>query len=834
MKSSSPSGERLNITYAHYRQGRSTDFVKKQKLPEQQRSDEPQHLRDANTRLQEELDALRSEVNRLMDGIDVPLITVSPEALIHRVNAAARRLLGQSEADLRGRALSSLLLEKDHQDFHKAFQRSQQEQTYAQIQSRLTGQAKASHHIRVEIDPILGSGRAHGARVLLRDVEQEHQYVRQLQASQNRYQNLVETVHDIIYRANPAGFFTYVNPTAEIITGYPVNQLIGMHYMDIVREDYVDEVREFYLRQMELQKENTYLEMPIVRADGQEIWVGQKVHLVIEQGEIKEATAVSRDITDRKMAEEELRRAKELAEASRKTERKFLRQMRHETQTPMNAIIGMAHLLYDTPISPQQREYIDSIRYSAELLSGMLSNVLDLSRMESGHVELAEEVFELPGVIKGVCRMIHYKLGKRPVQMACDIDPRLPNRVMGSKVALIQILANLLSNAEKFTHEGGIRIGATLKEKAGPNMRVQFRVEDTGIGIPKADQEIIFENFQQGVDVHADYGGSGLGLSIVRKLVEIQNGEIWLESTPGKGSTFYFELPLISSSSPSPSSKTSQSPPSDTSSTWLEKQILIVEDNRFNQTYLSDLLTRWAIPHDLAEDGLEALEHCEQKKYDLILMDIQMPQLDGHETTMRLRSLKENLNCEVPIVALSAGTLPEEQKMAFESGMNDFLNKPFTPDQLHQKLTRWLGSEEKITLTNSSPTNYQPDPRLDAQLLAELYAGDIAYMCEMFNIFADEMPAHLIELRRLQQSGDLEKLASLAHKVKPTFAMVGYPRPGETLETITEFARSTGPLAAPSLNLLLDALESDAATVLEIVKQELNRLKETIDLQGNA
>lgn len=785
-------------------------------------------LAQENELLRAEIEARKQELENLFEAIDVPLITLDSKGRIIHANASARQMaetLGL--VPVIGKFPSQMFSEEDHADFRRAFLKGQREHSYTKVLSRLN-KAPDFPHVELEIDPIIRNGTVNGARLLIRNVEEKLQFEDQLRKSEKRYQDLVESVHDIIYRADPAGYFTYVNPVASQVTGYSMEQLTGMNYVDIVREDYRHRVQEFYLRQMSRKVENTYLEMPIVRADGKVIWVGQKVHLVIEEGEIIEARAVSRDITDRRKAEKELKLAKEIAEHAQQVEKEFLMQMSHEIRTPMNAILGMSHLLYDTQLTPGQREYLDSIRFSAELLSGMLTDVLDLGRIQSGDMEVIEEVFELKGLVAGVGQIYSFKLKGRPVSISWHLDPQLPAKVKGARIALNQILMNLLQNAEKFTERGTIRVEADLVRKVDQQLRVRFRVQDTGIGIDPSQHELIFQNFKQASkEIHTRYGGSGLGLSISKRLVELQNGRIWVESTPGKGTTFFFEIQVEEIEG---ASGTTEVRSEKLEGHWSDKHILIVEDNRFNQIYLSDLLSGWDIPHTLAVDGLEALQKCDEKAFDLILMDIQMPQMDGHETTIRLRSMGENPNGQIPIVALSAGALQDEREKATLVGMNDYLTKPFTPTQLHQKLQQWLGAPPKEKSgPKSIQSNYIPHSDQDSKLLQELYGGDVAYMWEMFNIFVEQLPAHLVELHQLQQSDELTKLAALSHKVKPTFAMVGFPRLGETLATISEFARTESPMAKVSVEAMLPGFLDNAAQVIEIVRQESKKLQELLD-----
>lgn len=638
---------------------------------------------------------------------------------------------------------------------------------------------------------------------------------------------MVDSALDIIYRADPKGFFTFVNPSASEITGFPLEELIGMHYTDFVREDYRDRVRAFYLKQMQDLVESTYLEMPIVRKDGREIWVAQRVRLILEGKRVAEAIAVSRDITERKVAEEELRRAKETAEQAQQSEKAFLLRMSHEVRTPLNAIVGMTHLLYDSPLNERQRKYLESINHASDLLNTMVTDLLHLRRMDAGEMEITKKPFSLENLVQSSAKMLDFKAPHEQVEVKTYIDPALPKRVLGGQGAINQVIFCLLSNALKFTEEGEIRIEAHLSSIVGKELWVEFKIFDTGIGIEQKYQSVIFEDFQQGgPHIHENYGGSGLGLSVVRKLVRLLRGEVRVESKPGEGSVFSVLVPLerAHSKTENPAAEPSawQSPKE-----WSERRVLLVEDNPFNQAYALELLKSWNLNCDTAENGREAVEMCEENNYDLILMDVQMPVMNGHEATVRIRSMDPAPNGRIPILALSAGVIEDEQQKAEKAGMDDFLPKPFTPGQLLEKLERWFGPMPAQGVEKDQNSDYLPNPKLDGLLLYELYGEDLAYMSEMFDIFIAQTPANLENLKRLLNAGKFDQLSAFAHKVKPTFAMVGYPGPGMALETISELARTQGQDAIPMLHVLMEGVEEGVRECLEIVQSEREKLIES-------
>jgi signal transduction histidine kinase/CheY-like chemotaxis protein len=394
-----------------------------------------------------------------------------------------------------------------------------------------------------------------------------------------------------------------------------------------------------------------------------------------------------RDITQRENLEKELHIIQRKAEQASEIKEQFMANMSHEIRTPMNAIIGFTNRLSKTHPSEEQREYISAVKSSGENLLTIINDILDFSKIEAGMVRIEEIRFNLPGLLQSVCTMFHAQAKDLHLNLELHLAPNLPEYVNGDPTRLTQILINLIGNAIKFTKEGSVHISVSLQKEEGGLMTIQFAVKDSGVGIPADKLSEIFERFTQAKsDTTRIFGGTGLGLSIVKKLVELQKGTVSAESKKGQGSTFTVIIPYHKATS-APRDNTLQANNSASPEKIKQMHILVVEDNLLNQKLAGFMLKEWGFQYEIASNGKIALEKLVDKAYDLILMDMQMPELNGYETT---QSVRNQLKLTLPIIAMTAHALPGEREKCISYGMNDYISKPINETELFSLLTKHL------------------------------------------------------------------------------------------------------------------------------------------------
>lgn len=411
---------------------------------------------------------------------------------------------------------------------------------------------------------------------------------------------------------------------------------------------------------------------------------------VIRKG-IQAREQLQKAIHDKEIAEIERQKAEE----AKKHERQFLANMSHEIRTPMNAIIGMTKLLMNISTEHRQLKYIKGIKDSAENLLAIINDILDLSKIESGKIKIELIPFSIQDTLDLVITTLKHKADEKGLSLSSKIDPGVPPSIKGDPVRLYQVLMNLVGNAIKFTEQGSVDVSVITAGHSDGQIPIRFDVADTGIGISEENLNKIFEKFTQASsDTTRKFGGTGLGLTISKQLIELQKGHITVWSRPGEGSVFSFTIPYLETRE-TPVEKGIDLPSTNTLNLIKDKRVLIVEDNAFNQIVAVDSIHEIIpeMPLDLAENGKIAVEMHEKNNYDLIIMDIQMPEMDGFQASRRIRKELPAPLSEVPIIAMTASVTREEVEDCFEAGMDEFVAKPFNQEELISKMSRLLLKE---------------------------------------------------------------------------------------------------------------------------------------------
>ena len=490
-----------------------------------------------------------------------------------------------------------------------------------------------------------------------------------------------------------------------------------------------------------------------------------------------------RDLKKRDNLLNALHKAKEEAEHNKLLEEQFMANMSHEIRTPLNAILGFSNLLSRTHLSPKQVEFTNTIRQSSENLLVIVNDILDFSKIEEGMMHLENIPFRVRDIAHALERMFLPRIEEKGINLFIKVGNDVPDFMQGDPTRLLQILANLTNNAMKFTEEGKITIDIRVVQELGTRLFLEIVVRDTGIGIPKEKMNEIFLRFHQAeADTTRRYGGTGLGLSIVKRLVELQGGSIKADSKEGEGTSFTVVLPfqIVTAPPAEASGPHVPKPLISTASGASQVRLLIAEDNLLNQRLLQLLLAEWGITFEIVPNGIEALAALRRQPFDLVLMDIQMPEMDGYTATALIR---QEWGGSIPVIAMTAHAMASEREKCLSYGMNDFLSKPIQENDLHDMIARWAPRAEEISL---SPPGKK---MVNLNYLVEMSKGKTAFIREMAELFLQQAPKEMATMEEALASEDLDQLRRSAHSMKSTAGFMGLAASvGEPLHELEEAA----------------------------------------------
>jgi PAS domain S-box-containing protein len=512
-----------------------------------------------------------------------------------------------------------------------------------------------------------------------------------LKASEAALRSLIAALPDVIMRFDAEGHHLFVSENVRQVTGLPAAAFIGKTHRELGFPEPMCALSEHAIRQPFLTGQMYETEFELDGPSGHIVFNWRLIPDVKADGRADTVLAVARDITvSRRSAEFE--RAKNIAEAASKAKSTFLANMSHELRTPMNGVMGMVDLALHRATDPQQIDWLNKSKSSAQHLLGVINDILDISKIEAGRLTLEHVSFRFGEVLENLLSLLGYKAADKQIKLLIDLDPEVSRMAfLGDPLHLGQILLNLAGNALKFTERGSITVRARRLDDNPDDVLLRIEVADTGIGIAPEDQQRLFTAFEQADgSMTRKYGGTGLGLAITKRLVQLMDGEIGVESNPGQGSTFWFTVRLDKSTDavlPAPTI---------TGKTTVERlldeyrgtRILLAEDEPINQVVSRELLKNAGLVVDLAEDGQQALELAKQNTYALILMDMQMPHMNGIEATMAIRALPAY--ARTPILAMTANAFDEDRQVCLDAGMNDHIAKPVYRDKLYETLLAWL------------------------------------------------------------------------------------------------------------------------------------------------
>ena len=492
---------------------------------------------------------------------------------------------------------------------------------------------------------------------------------------------------------------------------------------------------------------------------------------------------------------------------ARLTEKQFLANMSHEIRTPLNAILGFSDLLHTTTLTEEQHEFVGYIGTAGKNLLIIVNDILDIAKIESGVFTLELIPFSIPSLVDSIRTMLHSAASDKKLSLTVTVDPGIPPILLGDPTRLTQILLNLMSNAIKFTQQGGVQVRIEKSQQTLTTVRVRFIVQDTGIGMSADELPHIFERFRQANDsTTRQYGGTGLGLSIVHSLAKLQGGWVRVNSTPGEGSCFTLEIPY--KLAPDSASLSVSNPSVPWGATGHSLNILVVEDNLMNQRLALGVLARLGHTAQLAENGQQAIDRIGKTTFDLILMDIQMPIMDGYMATRHIRTV---LGSHTPIIAMTAHALASEREQCLQAGMNDFLPKPFQAADLQQLLRKYVPfSASEVSEGHSLDSSSVSESLLSIDMLLDVTGGDKEFALELVDLFLAQTPVQIDQIRQAVAANDPLTISRVIHTQKATIGLFGLSEESRQIQTLESLlaADTSLPDIVPLLERYLMALEA--------------------------
>lgn len=610
--------------------------------------------------------------------------------------------------------------------------------------------------------------------LMIEDISQEKIVQRQLKEYEEKLRMALTNVGDNYWEHDFRTQKTYFSNLTNKLLGFPMDQstdLASLWWQQVHPADrsILEENDRRYRAGLITQHSTEYR---IIHKDGSISWVLDR-GVVTEQdtdGKPLKIIGTHIDITRQKEMEIALKLAKETAEESTRTKEMFLANMSHEIRTPMNAIMGMSNQLRKTPLTEQQLFYLTTIQSASDNLLVIIDDILDLSKIEAGKLTIEQIGFDPQQVVNKVMQIMGHRAEEKGLLFTNSFfDSRIAPVLIGDPHRLNQILLNLISNAIKFTPKGSVDISCTVIQENDTEQTIRATVKDTGIGMDATFVQTIFQTFnQEDTSITRRFGGTGLGMSICKNLVELMGGQIQVESQKGVGTAVSFSITF-----PKGSVQHLPQRPQELLNTDLlaGSRILVADDNEMNRLVAATILKNYGAVIDEARQGREALEKLEQASYDLVLMDVQMPVMDGLEATRAIRTTGNN---QLPIVALTALAIPGDREKFISAGMNDYIAKPFDEVSLLTVVTKWLGKGE-YRPGNQSKMEKQ-DRLFDLSELQSIAQGDDEFVTEMITMFVDLAPAGINEMKLAYQVNDYKKVSQAAHRLYPSVATLGIHR----------------------------------------------------------
>ena len=652
----------------------------------------------------------------------------------------------------------------------------------------------------------------------------------------NYARSLIEASLDPLFTINTEGKIMDMNNASLSVTGKTRTALIGSNFFDYFTEP--EKAREGY---QQIFAKGFVTDYPLTIQDHKltDVLFNGSVYKD-EAGNVMGVVVVARDITEQKRIEKELIEAKvfaelatsiaedaqekseitrQIAEDAVKAKQQFLSNMSHEIRTPMNAIIGFTKVVLKTELTAKQKEYLTAIKISGDALIVLINDILDLAKVDAGKMTFQQIPFKLTLSISAMLHLFETKIQEKNLELVRVYDNNIPEVLLGDPVRLHQIILNLVSNAVKFTSTGKITVGVKLLSEDDEQATIEFAVTDTGIGIPKNKLDTIFENFQQATSSTSKlFGGTGLGLAIVKQLVEPQGGSIKVKSKVGVGSTFSFILSFQKTNDEAELELEIEEFDNDIKNV----KVLVVEDIALNQLLMKTLLDDFGFERDIASNGKVAIEKLNTNTYDIILMDLQMPEMNGFEATEYIRN---TMKSSIPIIALTADVTTVDLAKCKNVGMNDYLAKPVNERLLYSKIIGLIKKPTTIeVVTNDINIQSKKEKCIDLDYLMRRTKSNPALMMEMIDAYLKQTPPLMVSIKESLQTQDWKTLHAAVHKMIPSFSIMGINADFETMaKKIQEYAHTQ--LISDDIKKLVLQLETVCLQACKELEEEFHKIK---------
>lgn len=643
-------------------------------------------------------------------------------------------------------------------------------------------------------------------------IDSRKQAEEMLRIREEKYRNITANMRLGLLEVDNDEIITFANQSFCEMSGYLITELMGENASTLFgKDDHANVLQQ--KNELRKQGHSDAYEISLHNKHGEPKWwlISGAPHYN-DKGELIGSIGIHLDITKQKKLEYDLIEAKLQAERSAQAKETFLANMSHEIRTPMNAIMGMSHQLYKTTLNSRQSLFLGAIHNSAEHLLVIINDILDISKIEAGKLNLEHIGFNISALIKSAVQVMQHKAEEKGLMLCTTVDEDISRVLIGDPFRFKQVLLNMLSNAIKFTEKGSVKITCSLQGKTDEGQIVQVTITDTGIGMDESFISLLFTKFSQEDDsVARKYGGTGLGMSISKKLIELMDGTIDVSSKKNQGTSITFTLPFIKGNECDMPEKEEIN----FDSTILKgSRILLVEDNEMNRLVATTVLEHYDVDFMEAVNGEEAITILKKEKFDLILMDVQMPVMNGIAATLIIR---KEISKTIPIIALTANAIKGESDKCITAGMNAYISKPFEEALLVRTIGALLGKEIKAAdVQKDVPVN--ENNLFDLEDLRKLSRGDEVFIAKIISMFIKTAPASVTEMKNALDRNDFEKIKSVAHGLKPTIDTLGIASMKTRIREIESFPVTDTPTS--QLQKLIEESDEIISNVIISFQQQ--------------